>query len=162
MEEAAAEAFKTRAYPRMEGASRAYLAEILRESEKLDQAEAQAHAAVDLLEAAPPARVYALGVLARVLLAKGLTSLATATSKEAMAKLEALGGLEEGEAMVRLVYAEALDATGDRPGARQAVLAARDRLLARAKKIENTRWRESFLSGVPEHARTLKLSADWE
>jgi tetratricopeptide (TPR) repeat protein len=157
-EEYAVEAFKGRAYPRMEGASRAYLADILIASGKLDQAEAHARAAAELLLVSPAAHVYALGMLARVQLAKGLPAEALVTAKDAVDKLESLGGIEEGEAMVRLAYAEALHAKGEHDAAKTEILAARDRLLTRAQKIEDERWRTSFLSAVPEHARPLTLA----
>jgi hypothetical protein len=52
-----------------------------------------------------------------------------------MKALEALGTIEQDEALVRLVYAEALHASGQEDAARTAILAARDRILARAKKL---------------------------
>jgi hypothetical protein len=78
-------------------------------------------------------------------------------AREAHAILEELGEIEEGEAMVRVVYAEALRATGARREFEQIARAARDRLLDRADKISDAAWRERFLTAVPDNARTLVL-----
>jgi hypothetical protein len=75
--------------------------------------------------------------------------------------LDALGGVEEGESYVRLTYAEALDATGDRDAAREAIATARVRILERAAMIHDPRWKESFLERVRENARTLELAKQW-
>jgi eukaryotic-like serine/threonine-protein kinase len=77
-----------------------------------------------------------------------------------MALLDALGGLEEGEALVRVVHAEALRATGDDAGARAAIRAAKARLDARAAKLEDPALERSFRTRVPENARTLELAAE--
>ena len=62
---------------------------------------------------------------------------------------------------MRLVYAQALRATGDAAGARGAIEAARARLLGRATKIQDAAFRASFLERVPENARTLALADAW-
>jgi hypothetical protein len=62
----------------------------------------------------------------------------------------------------RLVHAEALHATGAHDAARHAIARARARLLAIADKIADPGYRASFLSGVPENARTLALAAAWQ
>jgi hypothetical protein len=63
--------------------------------------------------------------------------------------------------MVRLAHAEALAATGAREEARVALLAARERLLARAERIAEPAWRHRFLQDVPVNARVLALSEGW-
>jgi hypothetical protein len=78
-----------------------------------------------------------------------------------MRLLEDLGGIDEGDALVRLVHAEALGQAGFPQIARVAIVAARDRLLARADKITAMALRTSFLERVPEHARTLSLARTW-
>ena len=75
--------------------------------------------------------------------------------------MELLGGLpriDEGEAYIRLAYAEALRAAGDGESARAAIQDAWTRLSARAKKIADERVRERFLTKVPENARTAELA----
>jgi len=71
------------------------------------------------------------------------------------------GGDEASETVLRLVYAEALDANGDHARAKVAIRAAADRLLAVAAKISDSAWRMSFLERVPENARTLMLARAW-
>src|SRR5262245_9561692 len=101
----AIDAFRKQEHPRMKGVSHAYLAE-------LASAEREARAAVDSLSGVPPFRAAALAVLGRVLLAQGRAGDALIVAREAHTLLESLGTIEEGEVMVRLVYAEALAATG--------------------------------------------------
>jgi hypothetical protein len=75
--------------------------------------------------------------------------------------LESLTGVEEGEALIRLADAETLHASGAHAQARTAIAAARTRLLARAARIKDDRWRESYLHNVPDHRRTLELAELW-
>jgi hypothetical protein len=76
----------------------------------------------------------------------------------AAAVLASLGSIEEGDAMVRLVHAEALAALGMNERYAAAVSEARDHLLVRAARISDPRWRERFLTSVPDNARTLELA----
>ena len=71
--------------------------------------------------------------------------------------LRSLGALEEGEALVRLTYAEALRAAGD-PAASGAAREARDSLLARSEKIDDPSVRKTFLESVDENRATLNLA----
>jgi hypothetical protein len=71
--------------------------------------------------------------------------------------LRSLGALEEGEALVRLTFAEALAAVGD-TGAVAAIAEAKDALITRAKNIENPKLRQSFLERVEENAATFALA----
>jgi serine/threonine protein kinase/tetratricopeptide (TPR) repeat protein len=146
---------------RIEGTSRSYLAEVLLRRGDLDAAEAEARRSLELLADAAPLLPQALAILARVLLARGRVPEALARAEEAARGLEALGQIEEGESLVRLVHAEALDAGGDRGRARAAIASARERLLARADKIADPAWRRRFLEGVAENARTLALADAW-
>jgi tetratricopeptide (TPR) repeat protein len=145
--------------PRIEGGSRLYLAMIHEERGELEDAEHEARTAMDAARAIPPTRAVACGVLAKVLLARGRNDEALEAASEAMGLLESLGGLEEGESLVRLVHAEALYATGDREGARIALEAAAQRLTERASKLRDPELRRSFLERVPENARTMRLLA---
>ncbi len=54
-------------------------------------------------------------------LAAGDATAALANAEAATSILTSLDGIEEGEAHIRVVYAEALEATGDRAGARAAI-----------------------------------------
>ena len=147
---------------RLEGLSRIYLAMIHGLGGTLDEAEREARAAVAILAQMPPTRAHALATLAQVLLARGQTAEAHAIAAEASALLEQLGGIDEGETLVRLVRAETLALAGDEPAARAASARAREQLLSRAERIREPAWRESFLTRVPENARTLALAARWQ
>ncbi|XXY50110.1 hypothetical protein WME91_03035 [Sorangium sp. So ce269] len=108
----------------------------------------------------PPLRAAALAVLAEALLGLGRAGEALAAAGEAMSMLESLGTVEEGESLVRLAQAESLAANGDVAGARAAIFAARDRLLARAATVGDPALRELFLARR-ENARTLALAERW-
>jgi tetratricopeptide (TPR) repeat protein len=158
VEQRALDAYTRQGDPRMAGSARAYLAQIAVLAGDHDAAEREARIAVEVLSVAPPLRAGALSVLARALLAKGRLADAFAAAKEAFSQLESLGSLEEGEAAVRLVYAEVLAARGAEQEFAMAIVEAHARLLSRAAKISDPVWRERFLTGVPENARTIELS----
>jgi tetratricopeptide (TPR) repeat protein len=144
--------------PRMIGVARAYLADALHLRGDLDEAEVEARRAVSTLAGFPPYLPLAMAVRAHVLLALGRVVKAQTEASSALRRLESLGQVEEGEAFVRLVAAEAQIAGGDSAGARSVLATARDRLLARAASIKDPSFRRSFLEKVPENARTLALA----
>ncbi len=146
---------------RLEGSSRTALAMMHAAAGALDAAAEEAGRAVDLLSVAPPLRAAAYATLARVELARGRTAAALEAAGEAHALATSPGGIEEGESLVRLAWAEALDAAGRREEAAAAVASAADRLLARAARIADADRRARFLGVVPENARTLELAAQW-
>src|SRR5262249_18961029 len=143
---------------RVEGLAETYLARILLRKGESGAAEEAVRRAVGLLDVAPVSRSMALAVLARTLLAKGRNEEAIVPAREAMDLLRSLGALEEGEALVRLTFAEALAAVGDN-GAAAAIAEAKNALTARAKNIENPKFRKSFLERVEENAATLALAS---
>jgi tetratricopeptide (TPR) repeat protein len=145
---------------RMEGASRIYAAVIARDRGDLEAAETSARRAAALLENTLPMRAYALAILAEVLHRRGDAPSALTHAREAKSWFEAHGA-EEGDAFVQLVHAEMEHAYGDAGEAREAMRASRERLLERASKISSPEARESFLTKVPEHARTLTLAHEW-
>jgi eukaryotic-like serine/threonine-protein kinase len=147
---------------RQEGGSRAYLAEILAELGAYGEAEDEARRAIALLETAPALRPLAVGVLASILIRTGRNDEALASVSETMRYLESGGKLEEREALVRLAFAEALYATGDRAAARSVIVRAEARIVERANSIHRQEWRNAFLQNIPEHARTLALAAEWK
>jgi tetratricopeptide (TPR) repeat protein len=154
------ETFRALGDKRMEGGARFYLAAILAVAGDVEQAEAYARSAVDVLGAHPPAKICALGVLADVLLRRGRAAEALSVSREGMALLDTLGTVEEGEALLRLAHAEALDASGDRDAARAVLATAARHLEERASRI-SPRYRDTFLGSVREHARIRELQAAW-
>jgi hypothetical protein len=123
-------------------------------------AAASARTAVELSESAPPQRAYALAVEARALVALGRGSDALASATEAARLLESTGGIDEGEAMVRLALAEASLSMGDVAGARAAIQEAQARLAERAGQIAAEPLRRSFLERVAEHRRTFELAEE--
>jgi tetratricopeptide (TPR) repeat protein len=159
IEQRAADVFQKLGDPRMEGASLRYIAEIALLAGDLEVAEQKARAAASALDVAPPMKATATAVLARVLLRRGFVAEGLWAAREAFATLEALGALEEGESLVRLVHAEALEAAGERAELWRAIASARDRLIERASKITDAAWREQFLTAVPDNARTLSMWA---
>ncbi|MFT3766046.1 MAG: serine/threonine-protein kinase [Minicystis sp.] len=146
-------------YRRFEAAARIYLAEILSLQGSLVEAEAQAHQAEACSPGSPATRAHALATLAGILLKRGEAALALPKAREAMEILESLEGVEEGEALIRLVYILALEATGDREEAQRRIVEAQQRLRVRAERISDPRYKRSFLEHVPENAATMALSA---
>jgi tetratricopeptide (TPR) repeat protein len=161
MEAEAVEAFTVIGDRRLAGGSRGYLAAILAQAGDLAAAEREATEAIEGLASVPPVRAYALATRAKIRRERGDTAGALADAEAAHALLQELGGIEEGEALVRLSYAEALDAAGRRDDARAAIAAARARLHERAAKIGDAEMRERFLHAVAENARTLALADEW-
>ena len=145
----------------LECGARCYLAAILQLSGDLDGAETEARRALEAIAVVPPLQPFALATLADALLASGRVSEARAAAEQAAALLASLGNVEEGEALVRLMRAETLEASGEHDAARAAIITARERLLARAEKIADPARRASFLERVPEHARILTLARAW-
>jgi tetratricopeptide (TPR) repeat protein len=158
VEEEAVAAFRAQGDRRMECASRIYLAQILGLGERWADAAAEARAVADDEGAAAPLRAGALAVLADAQRQLGAHAEAIAASRKAMEILDGLSGIEDGESMIRLAYAEAHAAGGDLRRARAAAREAGLRLRARADKVLDPKLRSSFLERVPENARTLALS----
>jgi hypothetical protein len=160
----AREWFSKRQDVRMATLSRVDLTAILAREGDLAAAEREARATLEhLAQVAGHARLrpMALASLARVLAARAGREEAALLAAEAAALLDAFGSVEKGEALVRLVHAETLDACGEPAQARVAIARARERVLARADRIGRQDWRSSFLDNIPEHARTLALAQAW-
>jgi tetratricopeptide (TPR) repeat protein len=145
--------------PRLTGGARCYLAMIARASGDLPRARTLAEESVARMAVAPPSLPLSLAVLARIELDLGLADAALEHAEDAMARLLSLGRIEEGEALVRLVVAEARAANGDDEGARFALHDAARHLLARAARLP-AEQRARFLTRVPENARTLALAGE--
>ena len=142
----------------MEGNTRNYLARALLRLGHFAEADDESRRAVELLESVPTLQPSSRATLARVLLAKGEHPEAQRQAAVALSALEETGKLDEGEAYVRLVYAEVAAATGNRELASSAIHVARERLLARAKAIHQDHWRKAFLEHVEENRRTLDIA----
>ncbi len=128
----------------------------------LVRAEEELRAAVAGSASAPPIRAYALATLADLLFTHDRPAEACAVAEEGMAILCELEGIEEGESLIRLQHALALESSGDMTRAGMAIGEARRRLLSRADRINDTRLRRSFLDHIPENARTLALAARYK
>jgi tetratricopeptide (TPR) repeat protein len=168
LEEQAILSFSAQADRRMEGGARIYLAVILLGSGDLERAAEAAKGALDVLETAPSMRIHALATLAAVRLAQGRIDDALASVREMMASLEeqtasfeSLGDSADAESFIRLAHAEVLRAAGEIEASREAIRAARDRLLSRAQQFRRDALRDLFLRAVPENARTLELARAW-
>ena len=137
--------------PRLIGAARVHLGAIALERGDPAVAEAEALAAVDLLEVAPPLQVGALAVLARALTAQGRAGEARAPSERALAMVEA-GQHDTFDALVGVAHVEVLMAEGEREAAQRALESATRRLAAR--RPQRTRLQRRLL----ELARELGIS----
>jgi predicted ATPase len=157
IEQEAVETFAAQENRRQEGRARAYLAEILARSGDLESAEREARAAAQRVATIPPLRAFALAVLSQILLARGSAREALDAAREGLDLLLATGGMEEGESLLRLVYAESLAAVGHEAAAVDAIDVAHQRMIARAARIADPGWRASFCERVPSNARTLGL-----
>jgi len=143
--------------PRLEGWSRAHLAGVHLLRGDSAAAEREARTAESSLVMAPGLRAWARATLARALLQAGRASEALSFAEQAMADLERLGSMLQGESLPPLVLAEVRDALGDRAGARAAIADAKRRLYQRADALPDANWRASFLS-LADHVRTLSLA----
>jgi tetratricopeptide (TPR) repeat protein len=143
---------------RLEAASRNYLAHIV--AARGDLAAAEQHVRDALVAIPASSRPSLLAGLASLLLRQGRAPEAATAARDAHAQLDALGGVEEGESLIRLMLAETLLAIGDPTAARDAIRRARDRVVERAAKITDPALRDSFLGNLPENARTLALAAE--
>ena len=146
---------------RLESGAHVYQANNWLKAGDVKAAEDEARLALSCAGESPAMRAYALAMLARVELADGRVEEALGRTREAMAILQARGQIDEGESMLRLVHAEALDRAGDRPAARDAIAAAQRRLVGLAAAITDAATRACFLTAVEEHARTFELARAW-
>jgi eukaryotic-like serine/threonine-protein kinase len=142
-------------------ATRSQLATIAFLDGDLHGSEREARTAARRAESMPPARARALAALARAPLGLGRIREAADAARRALDVLEELGTIEEGESLIRLVYAETLAASGERAATAAALAAAREALLARASRVTDPAWRDLFLRKVPDNARTLAFAHEW-
>lgn len=146
---------------RLQGASHCYLALIQLARGDHDAAEIEARMGSGLMAETHATHGFGLACLAQVLLTRGKSDEALGVATEAHRNLELAGQVEDGGQLIRLIYAEALRASGRDDEARAAIGRARDALLASAAPIKDPAARRSFLENVPENARTLELARAW-
>jgi tetratricopeptide (TPR) repeat protein len=155
-ESRALETFRAQNDRRLEGAALTYLARIHQLAGELEAADdAAEQAALLVREVAKPILPLALATLAAVRRSRGQPDAALTAARDAMATLESSGGVETGEALVRLELARALAATGAVAQAAQAFDDAERHLIGRARRIRQPEHRRSFLERVPENADTI-------
>ncbi len=135
-----------------------YLAEALALCGSVHDAEREARMAVDAAQLSPTLRAQALATLAQVVMDRPMEAFMAAS--QAMDILASVGGVTEDDARIRLAYALALQALGHIAKAKAALVDARNRLVERAERISDERWRSSFLKRVRDHARTFELASD--
>jgi hypothetical protein len=148
-------------HKRVESVTRIYLSIIHALQDDIGAATARAKEAIDASSDFPGIQAYAEASLAGLFLLQNQSSAALRVAQDAMDLLDRLEGVEEGEALIRVVYASALHATESRAKALAKIGEARKRLLARAARINEPRWSRSFLENVPENARTMRLADSW-
>lgn len=161
VENAALELVVKQGNRRGEGFICVYMSMILRLAGEKDEALEMAKRALDVSEGAPAVRAYALALMAGIAIAKNQESEALALSGEAMDILNRLEGIEEGESLIRWTRALALRAAGNEAEAAKEIREARDRLLKRADRISDPRWRQSFLEQVNDNARVMEFASSW-
>jgi tetratricopeptide (TPR) repeat protein/predicted Ser/Thr protein kinase len=159
--DAALDAFVSQGDRQMATAARLYRGFILAGGGDLGRAEDELQAGLATGAVAPPRRAFGLSILASVYLASGRPERAEGPAREANELLESLGGVEEGEAHIRLTLAEVLHAIGATEEAREAIATARVRILERAAMIQDPQWKDSFVERVRENVRTLELARAW-
>ncbi len=160
LESEAADKLTSQGYPLLGAISRVYLALALILGGNYAAAEKEVLVAEGLLSD-KPAAAYAAAIHAESLLGQGRFAEALAQAERGMQIVSSHGGtVDEGESIVRLAHARALQAAGDVEGARAAIRAASDRLYERASGIRDDDVRRSFLERVPENAATLAMARE--
>jgi tetratricopeptide (TPR) repeat protein len=159
-EERAVAAFRAGGDPRLEGASRVYLARILLAAGDAAGAETEARRVAESPASPAPLRAGALAALAEATRAQGRAGEALVSAREAVELLASIKSLEDFEVLIGLAHAEALDACGEPEAARVAVGEAWSRLSARAARLVGP-TRARFLAAVPDNARCRELARRW-
>ena len=167
-ERLALESFRMQRDDRMVGCCSSYLARILLERGAPEEAEAVVREGLFFARGHPPLLALLDATLAEALADRDRAAgrpagkEAVDAAARAMALLSEIGFVHEGESYIRLANARvALESSGI-DAARPAVLEARQRLDARALRLTSDAARETFLTRVPEHRRTLELARKLE
>lgn len=109
----------------------------------------------------PHVHAFAMAVRSQALLDLERPDDALASSRKGMAVLESIGQLDEGDILLRVTHARALEASGHHGEARAAIRAAHIELRTRANEIDNTSWRHSYLHQVTENQAVIDLAEKW-
>ncbi|HVK69208.1 MAG TPA: protein kinase [Polyangium sp.] len=161
VETAALELLVRQGNRRGEGFVRVYLSIILRLAGRTDEALTMAQHAMEVSEGVPAARACALALIAAIAIVRNNVREAYTKASEAMQILGRLEGIEEGESLIQWTYALALRVNGAEEEALRRITEARRRLLKRADRISDPRWRQNFLEQVPDNARVMEFAEIW-
>jgi len=142
--------------------SRLYMSVIEHLSKKYPSAEQHARDAMEMLANNPSLRPFALALFARALLGQGRIDEALSRAQDAYSQLEALGQVQDGEATIRLAFAECLIASSDLVMGKEVIEKAIGWLRIQASSIDTPDWRRAFLTRIPEHASILKLAREYD
>jgi tetratricopeptide (TPR) repeat protein len=149
------------AIPFYAGMTRSTLGRILFKLGRYAEAEAECRQALGDLEGLHMLRLGALTALVHLLLRRGNIEEALARAEEGLQSVRSAGSAGGYEVPVRLAVAEARHAAGDMDGARSALRDTLDQIQMRADKIEDTLFRERYLSRVHENVRARELARAW-
>lgn len=136
------------------------LAMIEHKAENYQASEAHAQAALHALHDNPMYRPLAQASIARALHGQGRIAEALRLAEDAHRQLELLGSVGDGEATIRLIYAECLMSSSSTDAARGVLEKAIERLRAQATAIGTTEWRQVFLARIPDNRKTLELARE--
>ncbi|MEP7125427.1 MAG: protein kinase [Byssovorax sp.] len=159
-EERAVAAFRAGGDPRLEGASRVYLARILLAMGDAAGSEAEARTVAENAASPAPLRAGALAALAEAVRAQGRAGEALIAAKEAAGLLAAIKSIEDFEVLIGIACSEALEACGEHDAAKEAIAEAWRRLSARAERLKGA-TRARFFGAVTDNARCRELARRW-
>jgi len=148
--------------PAIEANTHSDFARMLLAHDELEAAEREACAALDLARSAPQTESSALAALSAVLCRRGRAKEALTAATKAVSVAETGGNDEDALTTAQLALAEAFAAGGDRERALATIRIALWNLDERANALSGAAWRQSFLEGVPAHARLRELLAELE
>jgi tetratricopeptide (TPR) repeat protein len=157
----AAEGFDGQGNIRMRGTARALLALMLDEAGDPIRAAKVARQAVEDLTSVSSLLPLALTVQAALSLRRGDRESAEEPLRLAWSALQDHGGLEQGEALLRLTRAQWLHARGELEAAKESIREARAAIEKKADCIADATARDRFLSRVPEHSQIQALAESW-
>jgi tetratricopeptide (TPR) repeat protein len=146
---------------RMEYASRFYLARIHWSRGEFAESLREASVVLDDARTTKPVRAAGLAIAARAMLSLGYATEALEHAERSVALIDSIGGIEDGEALARLVLAETKMACGHADEAHRAIASARDRLNTGAARLADATARDAYMQRIEEHARTMALADEW-
>ena len=145
----------------MEGWSYCYLSAVEHRAGNHEEEERLARCAVERLEIAPSFEAWALGALARSLLARERFADALEPARRAMTWVRELGAISHREGLVFEVLARALHHAGDRDAALATVREGLERVRQRAADLQDEQLRRCFLD-IDDHRALRQLAVEWQ